>query len=340
MLLVTGSTGFLGHSLIPYLVRAGYRVRALVRPTSDLSWLRKHDVDLVFGDVCDAESVGRAMSGCRQVVHAAGYFRLWGREEAFRRTNVDGTHNMLQAALAERVEQFIHVSTVVVIGKPIKSRVIDESHPTRPSSPYEGTKLAGEQAALRAWREGGLPVIVLRPGAFYGPWGRYAWNRLFFEDPMRGLLLKVHRGERVTFPVFIEDVSQTIESALRRGISGEVYNICGDTLPHNDANNTISDLAGLTSFRLNVPPWSMIALAGLMTVWARVTGIEPFYPLSLRSYVFESWPVSSQKAHDELGFKPTPFEEGVRRTLCWYRRIGVWKGDRQPWEDLYNDKDC
>lgn len=157
---------------------------------------------------------------------------------------------------------------------------------------------------------------------------------------MRGLLLKVHRGHRITFPVFTEDVSHAVELALRRGQLGEIYNICGDPLSHNEANNIISDLAGLTHFRLNVPPWSMIALAGLMTFWARVTNIEPFYPLALKPYVFESWPVSSQKARDGLGFSPTSFEQGVRRTLCWYRRIGVWKGDPQPWEDAYHDKDC
>jgi dihydroflavonol-4-reductase len=339
MLLVTGATGFLGHSLIPYLARAGYRVRALVRPGSDLDWLARRKVELAFGDVCDAGSVVQAMVGCRQVVHAAAHFRLWGREEVFRRTNVVGTQNVLQAARDAGVERFVHVSTVVVIGRPLPGRVIDEAHPTYPSSPYERTKLVGEGEALRAWREDDLPVVVLRPGAFYGPWGRYAWNRLFFEDPMRGLLIKVRGGKPVTFPVFIEDASQAINLAIRRGRPGEIYNVCSEILTHNEANAIISDLAGLRHFRLNVPPWSMIALAGLMTIWARVTGVEPFYPLALKPYVFESWPVSSQKARDELGFVPTPFEEGACRTLCWYRRIGVWKGKRQPWEEMYDDKD-
>lgn len=339
MLLVTGATGFLGHSLIPYLVRAGYQVRALVRPESDLDWLRKHGVELALGDVRDAASVAHAAAGCRQIVHAAAYFRLWGREEVFRRTNVSGTQNVLRAAQDEEVERFIHVSTVVVIGKPLPGRVIDEAHPTCPGSPYERTKLVGEGEVLRAWKEHGLPVVVLRPGAFYGPWGRYAWNRLFFEDPLRGLLIKVYGGNLATFPVFIEDVSQAIDLALQRGRPGEIYNVSGEPLTHNQANDIISELAGLTRFRLNVPPWSMIALAGLMTACARVTGVEPFYPLALKPYVFENWPVSSQKARAELGFVATPFEDGARRTLRWYRRIGVWKGERQPWEDAYDDKD-
>jgi len=339
MLLVTGATGFLGHSLVRHLIRAGHRIRALVRPGNHSDWLHVLGVDLAFGDVCDADSVAHAMIGCRQVVHAAAHFRLWGREEVFRQTNVVGTQNILKAALQARVERFVHISTVVVIGKPTQGRVIDEAHPACPGSPYERTKLAAEGEALRVWLENGLPVIVLRPGAFYGPWGRYAWNRLFFEDPMRGLLLKVHGGHRITFPVFIEDVSQAINLALSRGKPGEVYNICGETLTHNQVNEIISDLAGLTHFRLNVPPWSMIALAGMMTAWARVTGIEPFYPLALKPYVFESWPVSSRKAREELGFSPTPFEEGTRQTLRWYRRIGVWDGKRQPWEDMYDDKD-
>jgi nucleoside-diphosphate-sugar epimerase len=77
----------------------------------------------------------------------------------------------------------------------------------------------------------------------------------------------------------------------------------------------------------------MIALGWLMTQSAEViTHREPFYPLNLAHYVFGDWNVDSIKAQEDLEFKQVSFEEGARQTLDWYRRIGVWRGKRQPWE--------
>jgi len=81
--LVTGATGFLGHTLCPYLVERGYRLRALVRSSSAWGFLRPLGVELAWGDVRDSETVRVATEGCRAVVHAAGKFRFWGRREDF-----------------------------------------------------------------------------------------------------------------------------------------------------------------------------------------------------------------------------------------------------------------
>src|ERR1041385_4305226 len=98
LILVTGATGFLGHNLVSLLVNSGYPVRALVRPTSDVSYLRSWGVELVYGDVQDAASVNKAVNGCQYVVHAAALFRFWGDPKAFERTNVEGTAYVLEAA--------------------------------------------------------------------------------------------------------------------------------------------------------------------------------------------------------------------------------------------------
>jgi dihydroflavonol-4-reductase len=333
-LLVTGGTGFLGHSLVPELVEAGYRVRALVRPTSDHGWMRDLGVDLAFGDVRDRSSVEEAMRGCRHVVHAAGRFRFWGPDPQFWQTNVEGTQNVLDAATREGVERFIHISTVVVVGKPLPDRIIDETHPLDPQDPYQRSKVQGEERVRQQYADHGLPTVILRPGAFYGPWGRYAFNRLFFEDPLRGLLIKINRGRYLTFPVFIKDVACGIVAALERAQPGEVYNLSGKSISHNQANRIISRLAGMPAFRLNAPAWAMIALGWALTRSADViTHREPFYPLNLANYVFGDWAVDSEKARRELDFQTISFEEGARQTLAWYRQVGVWRGKRQPWEE-------
>jgi dihydroflavonol-4-reductase len=321
--LITGATGFLGHTLCPYLIERGHRLRALVRPSSECDFLRPLGVELVWGDIRDAESVHVATAGCRAVVHAAGKFRFWGTREDFFSVNLEGTRNALEAARHADLEQFIFISTIAVAGAPRTGAVIDETYLPTPGDDYQSSKLEAEQLTLRYHREYGLPTVVLRPGAFYGPGGRYAFNRLFFEDPLKGLPLQVHGGQRINFPVYIQDVAQGIELALRKGQPGQIYNISGASLSHQEANDTVDRLLGYRIWRFNAPAWSMLALARVWTWLSRYTGQEPYYPFNLSLYVFYDWKVSCEKAERELGFVPTPFEEGARATLEWYRELGV-----------------
>jgi dihydroflavonol-4-reductase len=324
MILVTGATGFLGHNLIPQLRQAGYGVRALVRPSSDVRFLQEYGVELAFtNDISDPAAALSAVQGCDQVIHAAGQFRFWGDSLSFWQTNVAGTHAMLEAATAVSVQRFIHISTIVVVGKTPTTGLLDETAVCNPQEPYQRTKYEAEQLALAYHRTRGLPVVVLRPGAFYGPWGRYAFNRLFFEEPLRGWRIKVNRGIHITFPVYALDVVQGIMLALANGRCGQIYNICSQSLDHNSVNNIISDLAGISRWRFNFPTWMVLALAKSWTALSRFTGREPFYPINMAPYVFQDWPISTQKAETELGFQPTPFATGAAETLAWYRREGI-----------------
>jgi dihydroflavonol-4-reductase len=323
--LVTGATGFLGHHLIQQLVVAGYTIRALVRETSDTRHLRELGVELAHGDIQDAPSVNAAMHGCRYVVHAAGLFRFWGDVRAFERTNTEGTAYVLEAARRHDVEKLIHISTVVVIGNPPANTLLDETTPCKPADAYQRSKLDGENMVRMFHKTTRLPAVILRPGAFYGPFGRYAFNRLFFEDPLKGLLIKIHGGQRLTFPAYVPDVARAIVSALKLGRPGEIYNISGESLPHNDVNRIVSKIGGIVPFRLNIPAGWMLTVARRQTQQAERTGHEPYYPLNLANYVFNDWRVSSAKARAELGFVPTPFEEGARQTLEWYWNAGIFK---------------
>ena len=118
MILVTGATGFLGRNLCPYLVEQGHVLRALVRPTSQVEFLRDLGVELAVGDVRDAQSVLDAAQGCQKIIHAAGKFRFWGRHRDFFATNAQGTANVLKAAVQVKVDRFIYISTIAVAGAP------------------------------------------------------------------------------------------------------------------------------------------------------------------------------------------------------------------------------
>ncbi len=320
MIFVTGGTGFLGRHLIPLLCRSGYPLRLLTRYPERYPWLKRYpNVETVSGDLRDPVSLEIGMQGCDLVIHAGGLFRFWGEQELFYQTNVLGTRHLMSAACHAEVKKVIHISSIAVIGQPDPQNVIDETYPPHPVDPYQRSKFEAENIALSYWHDYGLPVSVLRPGAYYGPMGEYAFNRLFFRDPMRGIIMQVDGGRHIIFPAYIGDVAQSILLAIQNGEPGEIYNICGDWISHRDVFDIILKEANLRYPRLPIPGWMGISFARVLEAVATITQREPFYPMNLQSYVYNNWRVSSAKARRKLGFEPTDFHEGVRRTLDWYR---------------------
>lgn len=323
MILLTGASGFLGRHLAGYFVQQGRRVRALVRESSETEGLEALGVELVVGDIGDEAAVRAACQGCEAVVHAAALFRMWGNLCHFWQTNVGGSAVLLGAARRAGVQRVVMVSSAAVVGRPLAGRVVDEGHPCQPQDGYQRSKWEAERLALAFGRCGGPEVVVVRPGALYGAGGRYAFNRLFFEDPLRGWRVMVDGGQRITFPAYAPDVARGIGLALARGTAGEIYHLSGDWLTHRAVNDAVSDAAGIGRWRLNLPGWPMRALAHVWTALSRYTGQEPFYPRNLVHYVFQDWRVSSAKARAALGFRATPFVQGARETVQWYREEGI-----------------
>ncbi len=319
LIFVTGGTGFLGRHLIPALCRAGHSLRVLTRTPTRYPWLTQYpNLEVISGDLRTGEGLA-TVQDCDVVVHAAGLFSMWEQAGDFQAANVRGTENLLQAARQAGIRRFIYVSTVAVIGNPQPGALIDEQHPPRPADAYQASKLLAEQHVTQFCAENDIESIILRPGAFYGPLGEYAFNRLFFTDPLRGILMQMDGGHYIIFPAYIGDVAQSILLALVRGRSGETYHICGECLSHREIFDIVCEEAGLHWPRLTLPGLVGVNFSRLLNWIASFTGREPFWPLGLRSYVFNDWRVSSAKAERELGFVATDFRDGARRTLNWYR---------------------
>jgi nucleoside-diphosphate-sugar epimerase len=323
LILITGATGFLGRNLCEYLAGQGYCLRALARPSSDTSFLEALGVEVAGGDVADAEAVSAAMQGCDYVIHAAAHFRLWGPPPPFVQTNVEGTRHVLEAALAVGVKKFIHISTIIVVGPQRPGVIITEETPCHPypTDNYALTKYRGERLA-HTYVDKGLPLVILRLGALYGPHGHYAFNRLFFEEFLHNWRVQVHQGRHFIFPCYVGDAVWAIEAALKRGQVGQIYNISNQSISHKEANSIVSCLANRSSWRINFPGWMMIEFSRMLEFIALFTRREPFYPKNLEPYVFNDWIVDFSKAQRELGFVPSTFTQGAQHTLDWYRSIG------------------
>lgn len=178
-MLVTGAGGFIGGHLVDRLVRDGAQVRALVRYNSrnergTLDWMPPEsvrDVDVVLGDLRDAESVSRAVEGCEVVFHLGAQIAIpysYVNPRDYVETNVTGTLNVALAAQAHGVERVVQTSTSEVYGT-ARQVPITEEHPLEPGSPYAATKVAADKLMDSFHRSFGLPVVILRPFNTYGP---------------------------------------------------------------------------------------------------------------------------------------------------------------------------
>jgi dTDP-glucose 4,6-dehydratase len=175
--LITGAGGFIGSHLAEACIAAGHDVRVLLRYTSNSSrgWLDDPAIDgkfeVVAGDVRDADIVRRAVQGVDTVFHLAALIGIpysYESPDAYVRTNVEGTLNVLTAARAAGVRNVVVTSTSETYGS--AQRVpIDESHPAVAQSPYAATKIAADQLAISFHRSFGLPVKIVRPFNTYGP---------------------------------------------------------------------------------------------------------------------------------------------------------------------------
>ena len=160
---VTGGTGFVGANLVRLLLQQGYKVRALVRETSRLDNLQGLDVDLVYGDLNQA-NLSQQMQGCQVLFHVAAQYSLWQQDrESLYDHNVLGTRNILHCARQAKIERTVYTSSVAAIGvrkdgKPANET--DQSPVTQLVGAYKKSKYYGEQEAIAAVKAGQDLVIV------------------------------------------------------------------------------------------------------------------------------------------------------------------------------------
>ena len=176
-ILITGATGFVGSHLTELCVAKGFEVVAFDRynPNYNLGWLEKSqykdDINFVFGDIRDYDSVLKTMKGCKIVFHLAALIGIpysYLSPQAYLKTNVEGTYNVLESSKHLDIEQTIITSTSEVYGT-AQYLPIDEKHPISAQSPYSASKISADQLAISYYNSFQLPIKIIRPFNVYGP---------------------------------------------------------------------------------------------------------------------------------------------------------------------------
>ena len=314
-LLVTGGAGFIGSAFIRLAL--GENLADAVLNLDKLTYAGNlENLEAVAGDpryrflrgdICDAALVRQALDEfpADAIVHFAAESHvdrsILSPQPVFE-TNLRGTFVLLEAARERRTPRFLHVSTDEVYGSLPAPLEADEGFPLRPSSPYSASKAGSDLLALSYFTTYRLPVVVTRASNNYGP---YQFPEklipLMISNALENRPLPVYGdGMQVRDWLYVEDHCRAIAATLERGREGEIYNIGGSrALPNLEVVRKILRAAGR--------PESLIQFV------ADRPGHDRRYALS------------SEKLFEETGWAPqVGFEEGLSRTVDWYRSSAAW----------------
>jgi len=325
--LVTGASGFIGGRLTERLALEGHRVRCLVRADSDTSRLRRLDVELAVGELRSASSLALALEGCESVFHCAALVSDWATVAEIAATNVEGTRNLLGAALDAGVRRFIHFSTTDVYGHP-RGGAIEEGHAAgRFSNWYAQTKLDAEAEVRRAERERALEAVILRPATVYGPGSRDVVGEIA-RAIEGGRMLLVDGGRALAGLCYVENL---IDAALlafaHEAAPGQAFNVCdGLRVTWRQFSDDLAAGLGCARVRWSLPYWlanaTGFSLEHGYRLLRRSTGAStpPLLSRQAVQVLGRDQDFSARKARERLGWLPrVGYAAGLRATLAWLR---------------------
>lgn len=324
MILVTGSTGMLGAAIVDELLSRGLQVRAMVEPGLDVGLLRRKGVEIAAADVLDAPAVLAAADGCCNIVHAAAVVSYWPRRsKRTARVNVDGTLNVVRAAIKTRVRGMLLVGSASSFGPGSIEVPGDEATSYKAGkygASYFDSKLAAQEATLSAAYTGGLHVVVVNPTFMIGPYAS--------DQGSASLVLRLLRRQVPIVPpggrnfVYTRDVAVGVANALDRGRNGECYILGGENLTYETAFLRICSVLGVESPSRKIPPLALRMLGRAQSGLSAVTRRPPAVSATLARMLCDDCYYSSEKARRELALPATPIETAVEEAYVWYLESG------------------
>jgi len=328
MILVTGASGFVGSAVVRHLLQAGHQVRVLVRPTSAPINFAGLPVETMQGDLRDPGSLARAMAGIQFVFHVAADYRLWARNpQDIVRTNVEGTRNVMNAALTAGVERIVYTSSVATLKSRLDGRASDETLRLDPESAvgaYKYSKVVAERIVDAMVTEHNLPAVIVNPSTPIGP-------RDVRPTPTGRIIVEAAAGRMPAYVdtglnlVHVDDVAAGHLAALEKGRRGERYILGGQDVLLGDMLGEIARQVGRAPPGLRLPRRLIFPIAYAAEAIAYFNGREPFVTTTGLRLAKDHMFFTSRKAERELGYRARPYSEAIGQAIAWFRQHNYLK---------------
>jgi len=321
--LVTGSTGFIGSAIVRELLKEDVEVKVLIRKTSNTRNIDNLDVEKVYGDIRDGDSMKKALKGCDTLYLTAAYFAHWAPDpKLLYDVNVGGTKATMQAALEAGVDKIVYTSTnnAIAASGPVPANEEKAFNYWEARDHYSMSKYIAENE-VRIFITRGLPVVIVNPTLVIGvndikptPSGQ-----MIIDVARRKMPGYIDGGVNI---IDVEDVARGHILAAKNGRVGERYLLGNRNITVHDYLRLIADIAGVKPPALKLPYHLALAFGYAFELIANLTKKPPVVTASeVRIGKMTEW-YDCSKAVNELGLPQTPIDVTIRKALNWFRENG------------------
>lgn len=319
--LVTGGTGFLGAYLLRTLLEAGYHnIRAIKRSNSDMDLVapfEKH-IDWINCDLLDQPYLEDACDGVHQIYHCGAMVSFNpDKRDAMLRTNVEGTSNLVNAALHHNVEKLVFASSVAAIGRPKNVKFISENtkwEPSRLNTNYAISKYLSEQEVWRGMAEG-LKIAVVNPSVILGSGFWQGHSQFFFRLADKSFPFYPSGS---TGLVDVRDVAKFMMLLMESDIEGQRFILSAENWTLKALQTAIANFMGKkppsirTNHLINQLAWRIEKLR------AFISGSQPILTKETARTAFNTFHYENQKSIQLFDFQYTPIRQTIEETCLQY----------------------
>lgn len=329
MILVTGGTGLAGSHLLLELVKLGEKVRAIHRKDSDLQSVKKvfsyyvpeDEIDFLFSKIDwkeanlnDIPALTEAFSEVTKVYHCAALISFdLSDEKALRKTNIEGTANIVNLCVAFKIEKLCYLSSIATMDLSLGEKFVTENFTWHPEKNHNEYAISKHGAEIEVWRasQEGVPVIILNPGIILGPG--------FWDSGSGQLFKKIDEGLNFNFPkttgfVGVQDVVKAAITTMRSNIKNEQYIVVAENMSFKEVMDLVAESIQKPSPKKSLKPW--MVFMGWIYQWATSSlfGTKKSINKEASKVLFEHSFYSSAKLKSEFEFEYTPIRDVILKT--------------------------